>query len=140
MSSLKGGVRRLLEVIMSSLEGGWRLLEDITGWRLLVGSVRAVLAWPLAWLGPESPLAGSVLSASAATVSAGAALSPPVLLLLSPPVLLLLLLLLLSPSVLYLLLFLLSPSVSGGLGMLTLTLGYWSATGDSTLRAGDSGD
>ena len=120
MSSLKGGVRRLLEVIMSSLEGGWRLLEDITGWRLLVGSVRAVLAWPLAWLGPESPLAGSVLSASAATVSAGASLSPPVLLLL--------------------LLLLLSPSVSGGLGMLTLTLGYWSATGDSTLRAGDSGD
>ena len=124
MISLEGGDRRLLEVIMSSLEGGWRLLEDITGWRLLVGSVRAVLAWPLAWLGPESPLAGSVLSASAATVSAGASLSPPVLLLLSPSVLLLLL----------------SPSVSGGLGMLTLTLGYWSATGDSTLRAGDSGD
>ena len=115
---------------MSSLEGGWRLLEDITGWRLLVGSVRAVLAWPLAWLGPESPLAGSVLSASAATVSDGASLSPSELLLL----------LLLSPSVLYLLLFLLSPSVSGGLGMLTLTLGYWSATGDSTLRAGDSAD
>ena len=127
MISLEGGDRRLLEVIMSSLEGGWRLLEDITGWRLLVGSVRAVLAWPLAWLGPESPLAGSVLSASAATVSAGASLSPPVLLLLSPPVLLLLLLLL-------------SPSVSGGLGMLTLTRGYWSATGDSTLRAGDSRD
>ena len=126
MISLEGGDRRLLEVIMSSLEGGWRLLEDITGWRLLVGSVRAVLAWPLAWLGPESPLAGSVLSASAATVSAGASLSPPVLLLL-----------LLSPSVLLLLL---SPSVSGGLGMLTLTRGYWSATGDSTLRAGDSGD
>ena len=129
MISLEGGDRRLLEVIMSSLEGGWRLLEDITGWRLLVGSVRAVLAWPLAWLGPESPLAGSVLSASAAMVSAGASLSPPVLLLL--------LLLLLSPSVLLLLL---SPSVSGGLGMLTLTRGYWSATGDSTLRAGDSRD
>ena len=127
MISLEGGDRRLLEVIMSSLEGGWRLLEDITGWRLLVGSVRAVLAWPLAWLGPESPLAGSVLSASAATVSAGASLSPPVLLLL----------LLLSPSVLLLLL---SPSVSGGLGMLTLTRGYWSATGEFTLRAGDSGD
>ena len=124
MISLEGGDRRLLEVIMSSLEGGWRLLEDITGWRLLVGSVRAVLAWPLAWLGPESPLAGSVLSASAAMVSAGASLSPPVLLLLSPSVLLLLL----------------SPSVSGGLGMLTLTRGYWSATGDSTLRAGDSRD
>ena len=124
MISLEGGDRRLLEVIMSSLEGGWRLLEDITGWRLLVSSVRAVLAWPLAWLGPESPLAGSVLSASAATVSAGASLSPPVLLLLSPSVLLLLL----------------SPSVSGGLGMLTLTRGYWSATGDSTLRAGDSRD
>ena len=119
MISLEGGDRRLLEVIMSSLEGGWRLLEDITGWRLLVGSVRAVLAWPLAWLGPESPLAGSVLSASAATVSAGASLSPPVLLLL---------------------LLLLSPSVSGGLGMLTLTRGYWSATGEFTLRAGDSRD
>ena len=115
MISLEGGDRRLLEVMMS-LEGGWRLLEDITGWRLLVSSVRAVLAWPLAWLGPESPLAGSVLSASAATVSAGASLSPPVLLLL------------------------LSPSVSGGLGMLTLTRGYWSATGEFTLRAGDSGD
>ena len=114
--SLEGGVRRLLEV-MISLEGGWRLLEDVTGWRLLVISVRAVLAWPLAWplawLGPESPLAGSVLSASAALVSAGASLSPPVMLLLS---------------------------VSGGLGMLTLTRGYWSATGDSTLRAVDSGD
>ena len=110
--SLEGGVRRLLEV-MISLEGGWRLLEDVTGWRLLVSSVRAVLAWPLAWLGPESPSAGSVLSASAALVSAGASLSPPVMLLLS---------------------------VSGGLGMLTLTRGYWSATGDSTLSAGDSGD